>query len=228
MTTDATVKKLNAIKGNTIVPDRITITKRMEDYIKKHNETIARVCNELSNRLTEKYIKQHNKNMDTLCRELVSICWNHIAGCKAPLRIKNGEFQIRLMKNKQQKQDYLKHRKYMKTILNEILNVCWCHGCGYRKYLGNNYVSSLCSKGCWRANIRDAEHFCVLGEMCMNCIKPKRYTLAKAYHIQVYYNLDPMGAKDKKYTKSAKPCIVIEFAEDYTDDCNYKDLVGQY
>ena len=199
----------------------------MEDYIKKHNDNMKEICNEISKRFSKKYIKI----MDNVCRELVSTAWNHMDGCKAPLRIKNGRFQTYLNKDTPIRKAFLKHRAYMRTILDEILNVCWCHGCGWKKGLGYNYVGSFCNKWCWRANVRDADDdddWCVLGEMCMECVEPTEYTLARAYHIQDYYNLDPMGSKDRKYTKSAKPRIIMEHAKDYTDDCNYKDLVAQY
>lgn len=126
------------------------------------------------------------------------------------------------------------HKDKMKMIRLEILNVCWCHGCGCRKNISYNYVGSFCSKWCWRGNVWDADiddddtSWCVLGKNCMSCINQTKYTLRKANHICSYYNLDPMGAKDKKYTKNAKPCIKMDLEYSNVSKNRYQDLVGQY
>jgi hypothetical protein len=105
------------------------------------------------------------------------------------------------------------HKQLMDSICLEILNVCWCHGCGKRKYLGTSYVGKFCSKICWRhtqlEDIDNTNAWCILGENCLECNGNIEYSLAESLHIQRYYNLDPMGAKDKKYTKNAKPMIDI-------------------
>lgn len=105
------------------------------------------------------------------------------------------------------------HRKKMERICLEILNVCWCHGCGREKLFSSNYVGSFCSKRCWKGVYRnfrgDDSSWCMLGDKCLECRGNRVYTLRQANHIQRYYNRDPMGAKDMKYTKNAKPKINI-------------------
>ena len=90
------------------------------------------------------------------------------------------------------------HKDKMKRICKEILNVCWCHSCGGRKGL-TYYYASYCSKWCWKAlernideNYIDYKDWCILGENCLNCVDAEIYTLAHPYHIQRYYNIDPM------------------------------------
>lgn len=125
------------------------------------------------------------------------------------------------------------HKEKMKRICKEILNVCWCHGCGNKKHFSGNYVGSFCNKWCWKDLYYNYDYnndtsWCVLGENCLECNHEGPYTLRESSHIQHYYNIDPMGTKDKKYTKNSKPCIDIIYPEDYTIDCNYEELVGQY